>query len=171
MPCALTSTDRASSTAWPAPQGELSLIEQLLPEELLLLIFERLPIVSLAAAQCVCHAWRRVGGAQPLWRAACRDAFFSTPMEHNAALVRQLYRGDWKRMLLQRPHLRFDGVYVSRNTYLRTGVVEWTVKNAVRRLLLQMLGGGLGGGEGEGGCQVVCVSTCYGWGATLCRVG
>jgi hypothetical protein len=34
-------------------------------------------------------------------------------------------------MFLDRPHLRFDGVYVSRNTYLRTGVVEWKIKNPV----------------------------------------
>lgn len=52
-------------------QGELSLIEQLLPEELLLSILARLPITSLAAAQCVCSQWRRVGAAPPLWRRAC----------------------------------------------------------------------------------------------------
>ena len=34
-------------------------------------------------------------------------------------------------MFLDLPHLRFDGVYVSRNTYIRTGVVEWRVKNPV----------------------------------------
>ena len=28
-------------------------------------------------------------------------------------------RGDWRAMFLDRPHLRFDGVYVSRNTYIR----------------------------------------------------
>ena len=43
-----------------------------------------------------------------------RDAFFSSTMEQNAALCRQHYRGCWKRMLLERPHLRFDGIYVSR---------------------------------------------------------
>ena len=55
----------------PPPQGNLSPIEQLLPEELLLHIFERLPITALAAAQGVCRQWRRVGAAQPLWRRAC----------------------------------------------------------------------------------------------------
>ena len=34
-------------------------------------------------------------------------------------------------MFLERPHLRFDGVYVSRNTYIRTGLVEWRVRNPV----------------------------------------
>lgn len=29
---------------------------------------------------------------------------------------------------MDRPHLRFDGVYVSRNTYIKRGVVEWRVR-------------------------------------------
>ena len=40
-------------------------------------------------------------------------------------------RGSWRDLYLSRPHMRFDGVYVSRNTYLRTGLVEWRVKNPV----------------------------------------
>ena len=53
-------------------QGELSLIEKLLPEEVLLGIFALLPITAIATAQSVCLQWRRVGGAQTLWRRACR---------------------------------------------------------------------------------------------------
>ena len=34
-------------------------------------------------------------------------------------------------MYLDRPHLRFEGLYVSRNTYIKRGIVEWRVK--VRR--------------------------------------
>ena len=34
-------------------------------------------------------------------------------------------------MFLDLPHLRYDGVYVSRNTYIRTGITEWRVKNPV----------------------------------------
>ncbi len=43
----------------------------MLPEEMLLHIFERLPITALAAAQCVCRQWRSVGATPSLWRAAC----------------------------------------------------------------------------------------------------
>ena len=43
------------------PPYKISLIEKLLPEEMLLHIFERLPITALAAAQCVCRQWRSVG--------------------------------------------------------------------------------------------------------------
>ncbi len=38
-------------------------------------------------------------------------------------------------MLLDRTHVRFDGVYVSRNSYIRTGVVEWETRNAVHMVL------------------------------------
>lgn len=34
-------------------------------------------------------------------------------------------------MYLEHPHLRCDGIYVSRNTYFRLGIVHWDVKNPV----------------------------------------
>ena len=34
-------------------------------------------------------------------------------------------------MLSERPHVRTDGIYVSRNTYFRLGAVHWDVKNPV----------------------------------------
>lgn len=40
-------------------------------------------------------------------------------------------RHSWKRMYLEHPHLRCDGIYVSRNTYFRLGIVHWDVKNPV----------------------------------------
>lgn len=33
-------------------------------------------------------------------------------------------------MFLERPHLRFDGLYVSRNTYIKRGLVEWCAAEA-----------------------------------------
>lgn len=126
----LTLTVVPCSIAQP-PDRELSLIEKLLPNEMLLLVFARLPISSLGAAQCVCRQWRIVGAAPSLWRTACLDAFAHSPHTTNERLLRQFHRGCWKTMYLDRPHLRFDGVYVSRNTYLRTGVTEWKVRNPV----------------------------------------
>lgn len=41
-------------------------------------------------------------------------------------LMMTQYRFSWKRMFVHHPHLRFDGLYVSRNTYVKTGVVEFT---------------------------------------------
>ena len=43
-------------------------------------------------------------------------------------------------MYLERPHLRFDGLYCSRNTYIRTGVTEWRCEEpSASRLLLPVL--------------------------------
>jgi F-box protein 9 len=30
-----------------------------------------------------------------------------------------LCRGRWRNMYLDRPHMRYDGIYVSRNTYIK----------------------------------------------------
>eukprot|EP00887_Chlorella_sp_A99_P002797 scaffold6.g2797.t1 len=114
---------------------ELALIQQMLPEEMLLAVLAKLPPPALAAAQCVCRQWRAAGAAPALWRAACRDAFHDADEEALARLARAQFRGCWKSMLLDRPHLRFDGIFVSRNTYLKQGVVEWKVKNAVHLVL------------------------------------
>lgn len=46
-------------------------------------------------------------------------------MTHVHRMVSTRYRGSWRRMFLELPHIRFDGIYVARNTYIRTGVVEW----------------------------------------------
>ena len=64
----------------------------MLPEEMLAAVFERLPVGSLGAAQCVCSQWRRVGATPDLWRAACADAFRSTPPEVNLRMLRGQYR-------------------------------------------------------------------------------
>lgn len=37
----------------------------------------------------------------------------------------------WRRMFLDVPHVRFDGVYVARNTYIRIGAVELHRSNTV----------------------------------------
>lgn len=112
-------------------EAQLAPIQRLLPEELLLRVFDFLPSYALGMAQCVCSHWRAVGAAPRLWEAACNDAFADSSRGKNIELLRSQFRGCWKTMFLDRPHLRYDGVYVSRNTYLRTGVVEWEVKNAV----------------------------------------
>lgn len=131
-------------------QVNLSLIQKLLPEELLLKVFTALPVTSLAAAQCVCRQWRGVGAAPPLWAAACAEVFHDRDAAGNAALVKEQYGGSWKTMFLDRGHLRFDGVYVSRNTYLRTGMVNWDTKNPVHLVCYYRYQVFLPNGEGVG---------------------
>ncbi|KAK9906432.1 hypothetical protein WJX75_001739 [Coccomyxa subellipsoidea] len=117
--------------------AELSLLQAKLPEEILTQILSKLPSLSLGLAQCVCKQFRSLCCTDTLWRPASVEAFWqefsreAAPVASIHALVRSQYRGSWHKMFMERPHLRFDGLYVSRNTYIRTGLVEWRVKNPV----------------------------------------
>ena len=57
------------------PLQELAPIQQMLPEELLLLIFSKLPSYGLGPVQCTCKQWKAVSSYQSLWKAACMEAF------------------------------------------------------------------------------------------------
>lgn len=109
----------------------MSLIEKLLPNEMLLLVFAKLSKPSLGAAQLVCRQWKVVGDTPSIWRTACLEAFSNCTLETNERLLYKFHRGSWKDMYLDRCHLNFNGVYVSRNTYLKQGATEWKVRNPV----------------------------------------
>eukprot|EP00884_Botryococcus_braunii_P021409 jgi/Botrbrau1/7952/Bobra.9_2s0110.1 len=111
-----------------------SLLQRLLPEELLIHVFTFLGPADVAIAQLVCRQWRHAGLFPDLWKLACEEAFRIPNRGEAMSMARRvqlLHRGCWRRMFLERPHVRFDGIYVSRNTHLRTGQVEWSVKNPV----------------------------------------
>ncbi|KAK9808463.1 hypothetical protein WJX73_008501 [Symbiochloris irregularis] len=110
---------------------QLAPIQQLVPEEILADIMTLLGPYTLAKAACVCSQWGALAKRDSLWQAACYDAFRTRGRDETLQLVRRQYRGRWRTMFLDLPHLRFDGVYVSRNTYIRTGITEWRVKNPV----------------------------------------
>jgi len=115
----------------PPNDEDLSLVQRLLSEELLVKVFEKLPITSLGIVPCVCKQWRSASNAPSLWKNACREVFWDCDLDRNTAICREKYHSSWKRMFLHRSHLRHDGIYVSRNTYLRAGITEWRVKNPV----------------------------------------
>ncbi|KDO80619.1 hypothetical protein CISIN_1g019659mg [Citrus sinensis] len=49
----------------------------------------------------------------------------------NYKILQSRYEGSWRKMWLLRPRIRIDGLYVSRNTYIRAGVAEWKITNPV----------------------------------------
>lgn len=103
-------------------------IDALLPNELKVEVLLRLPIQSIGRALCVSRAWRALRDEDYLlWRRVCTDEVFRelSPDETLAdAYVSRVY-GSWHDMFIKRPRIRLDGVFVSRNTYMRTGVSEW----------------------------------------------
>ena len=131
-------TERAHES--PLDKGEtqervLSLIERILPDELLLECFKRLPLQSLAYCRCVCREWHGIANDRNLWKIMCRTLYSEEPLdtleEEHVNSTYPPIQTSWKNMFHVRPRLRRDGIYVSRNTYIRTGIPEWKVKNPV----------------------------------------
>jgi len=106
-------------------------IQKLLPYEIMNQLFMRLGPYGLGAASCVCRQWNILAQNPVFWYKACLEAFRNTSLDENVQLVKEQYSCSWKKMFLQRPHLRFDGIYVARNTYLRPGVQDWNKQKPV----------------------------------------
>eukprot|EP00192_Tetraselmis_astigmatica_P013302 CAMPEP_0117654922 /NCGR_PEP_ID=MMETSP0804-20121206/4005_1 /TAXON_ID=1074897 /ORGANISM="Tetraselmis astigmatica, Strain CCMP880" /LENGTH=335 /DNA_ID=CAMNT_0005461241 /DNA_START=138 /DNA_END=1145 /DNA_ORIENTATION=+ len=125
---------------------ELSPIQQLLDDDILAQVFQFMPTYVVAHAACVCKQWSRVASTPALWESACMRAFCDTSPEENRRLLRDSFRGSWQAMFYNRPHVRLDGVYISRNTYIRVGEQGFRVKNPVHLVLyfryLRFLPGG-----------------------------
>ena len=62
---------------------------------------------QLARLSHVCRQWYTVAQAGALWRAVCEDLW-----REDVGAAEQAYQGDWKRMLMQRPRIRCDGIYI-----------------------------------------------------------
>ncbi|TXG52994.1 hypothetical protein EZV62_022163 [Acer yangbiense] len=134
-----------------APYGSISRkpyvdpapIHRYLPDELLfefivsvrllrnLLVFARMTSYDLGRASCVCRKWRYTVRNPVFWRNACLKAWQVSGMVENYKILQSKYDGSWRKMWLLRPRIRTDGLYVSRNTYIRAGVAEWKITNPV----------------------------------------
>ncbi|XP_050237599.1 F-box protein 7 [Mercurialis annua] len=108
-----------------------ALIHRSLPDELILEVFLRMNPYDLGRASCVCRKWRYTLRNPVLWRSACLKAWQLSGVVENYKILQSKYESSWRKMWLLRPRVRTDGLYVSRNTYIRTGVREWTVINPV----------------------------------------
>uniref|UniRef100_A0A0E0DEC6 F-box protein n=1 Tax=Oryza meridionalis TaxID=40149 RepID=A0A0E0DEC6_9ORYZ len=110
---------------------DLALIHQCLPDELLFEIFARMSPYSLGRAACVCRKWKYTVRNPTLWRNACLKTWQRTGMEANYQMVQSLYDSSWRKMWMLRPRIQYDGLYVSRNTYIHTGTAEWQFTKTV----------------------------------------
>lgn len=110
---------------------DTALIHGSLPDELLLEIFSRMSPYSLGRAACVCRKWRYTIRNPMFWRNACLRAWQINGVAENYKIMQSKYNGSWRNMWLLKPRLRTDGLYVSRNTYIRAGVAEWKITNPV----------------------------------------
>ncbi|OVA07286.1 F-box domain [Macleaya cordata] len=113
------------------PYVDPALIHRCLPDELLHEIFARMTPYSLGRAACVCRKWRYTIRNPVFWRSACLRTWQITGVVENYKILQSTYQGSWRKMWLLRPRIRTDGLYVSRNTYIRAGVAEWKITNPV----------------------------------------
>lgn len=86
---------------------------------------------DLGRASCVCRKWRYTIRNPVFWRNACLKAWQPSGVVKNYKTLQSKYEGSWRKMWLLRPRVRTDGLYVSRNTYIRVGVAEWKTTNPV----------------------------------------
>ncbi|KAL6217111.1 hypothetical protein ACLB2K_010328 [Fragaria x ananassa] len=113
------------------PNVDPSLLHRYLPDELLFEVFARMTPYDMGRASCVCRKWRYTIRNPVFWRIACLKAWQLSGVVENYKILQAKYESSWRKMWLLRPRVRTDGLYVSRNTYIRTGVAEWKVANPV----------------------------------------
>jgi F-box protein 9 len=104
---------------------------QALPDEMMVEVLTHVSPYVLGHVACVCKAWRAVVADERLWRQACDQAF--KQQFDQEAMTHEVvgFDNSWRNFFLVRPHLRFDGIYVSRNTYCRVGVIEMRERKPV----------------------------------------
>lgn len=90
-----------------------------LPNELLMYIFRwvvssQLDLRSLEMLAQVCRGFYLCARDESLWKAACTKIWG----KHCGSSKKY---GGWRNMYIQRPHLLFNGCYISRATYVRQG--------------------------------------------------
>ena len=71
---------------------ELAPIQKLLPEEVILKVFEQLQPYTLGRVASVCKHWSDLTTHSTLWRAACQEAFRADGAEKLARLLRVVYK-------------------------------------------------------------------------------
>ncbi|KAJ0086404.1 hypothetical protein Patl1_08358 [Pistacia atlantica] len=113
------------------PYIDSALIHRCLPDELLFEVFARMSPYDMGRASCVCRKWRYTIRNPVFWRNACLKAWQLAGVVENYKLLQSKYDGSWRKMWLLGPRLRTDGLYVSRNTYIRAGIAEWKITNPV----------------------------------------
>ncbi|KAK4526202.1 hypothetical protein GAYE_SCF20G4116 [Galdieria yellowstonensis] len=101
-----------------------------LSDDIIFQIFSRLSPSDLAACSRVCRRWNSLSFDPAHWKRICLETWPSGGYLEMLKSVMS-YGGSWRRMFLERPHLRFDGVYISRHQYIRMGLTEGKYKQPV----------------------------------------
>ncbi|XP_047145267.1 F-box only protein 9 isoform X1 [Hydra vulgaris] len=74
-----------------------------------------LDIKSLERLSLVCKWFYTCARDEDLWKTICKKIWGTS------CKVTHLYSNSWRLMYYQRPHIQYNGLYISVNTYIRTG--------------------------------------------------
>ncbi|KAI9311287.1 hypothetical protein BX666DRAFT_1868275 [Dichotomocladium elegans] len=111
-----------------------------LPSEIMLHVLQHLVLHSVSTVanfSLVCKKFFLLTREPALWRFGCEHAFRSPYMSMKASRIYQeeyvykIYEGHWMRMFIERPRIRYDGVYISTCHYIRPGSNENTYNQPV----------------------------------------
>eukprot|EP00301_Raphidiophrys_heterophryoidea_P003322 c11505_g1_i1.p1 GENE.c11505_g1_i1~~c11505_g1_i1.p1 ORF type:complete len:407 (+),score=80.05 c11505_g1_i1:873-2093(+) len=97
-----------------------SFIGDLAPE-LLQKIFSLLDPVSLDTCGRVCVQFHMLSREGHLWQRLCEQLWG----QDVASSERVKFGMSWRLLFISTPHLHFDGMYISRGSYIRSGACEW----------------------------------------------
>ncbi|RHZ84035.1 hypothetical protein Glove_86g126 [Diversispora epigaea] len=104
-----------------------------LPNELITCILQQLimngDVTSLERFGLACKKFWLLSREASLWKYLCQKAYRDINLSYEASNLLQeeylkLYDNDWRKMYIERPRIRFDGVCISKCHYLRPGSTE-----------------------------------------------
>lgn len=102
----------------------------IVPDEILLNILLHLFLRSLSSISRISLVSKKLFALSTtensLYKTLCMHYFH--PFDPPSVLLNRIgeYNNDWRRLLIERPRLRFDGVYIATCHYLRPGVNEYS---------------------------------------------
>ena len=86
-------------------------------------VFKRLSPRDLVRVSTVCKKWHAIvqHSTKSLWQSHCERAFrfFDVNGEETRQRCAEAYSNNYKKMFYERNRIRTDGLYVSRNTYVK----------------------------------------------------
>ena len=100
-----------------------------IPDELLLHILLHISITSLSSLSRMALVCKKLftlsQGENSLYKVLCFHYFRYFDPPSTLLLRIPEYNNDWRKMLIERPRLRFDGIYIATCHYLRPGVNDY----------------------------------------------
>jgi F-box protein 9 len=100
-----------------------------LPAEIIRSIFSSMEPATLERCARVKKHWFIISREPGLWRHFCMEMWDSCAPHHVAR-----YKS-WRRMFLERPRVHYDGIYISKNIYIRPGSTEGSYNQPVHQVV------------------------------------